>query len=116
MQKAYKKLLVWQKADALAYQIYLLTKNFPKEETYGMRSQIRRSALSVPTNIVESCGRQNKKETKQFLNIALGSLAETEYLLDFCLRLGYFSSEDYSNLELLRGHAGALLWKFYHSF
>ena len=61
MEKGYKKLLVWQKADELAYQIYLSTKEFPKEEIYGISAQIRRSALSVPTNIVEGCGRQGKK-------------------------------------------------------
>ena len=60
----YKKLLVWQKADELAYQIYLETKLFPKEETYGIIFQLRRAALSVPINIVEGSSRQGKKELK----------------------------------------------------
>lgn len=113
--KAYKKLIVWQKADELAFQLYSETKLFPKEEMYGVCSQIRRAALSVPTNIVESNGRQNRKERKQFFNIALGSLAETEYLLDFCLRLGYLRPEKYEALESLRNETGALLWRLYHS-
>ena len=115
MEKGYKKLIVWQKADEMAYQIYLATKAFPREEIYGVTSQIRRSALSVPTNIVEGYGRQNKGELRQFSNIALGSLAETEYLLDFAYRLGHFSEEVHRKLQSLRQEVGNLLWKFYKS-
>lgn len=75
MEKGYKKLLIWQKADELAYQTYLATKTFPKDELYGLTSQLRRAASSIPINIVEGVGRQNKNEFKQFINIALGSLA-----------------------------------------
>lgn len=114
-ERGYKKLIVWQKADELAYQVYASTKNFPEREIYGITSQLRRAALSVPTNIVEGCGRQGKKELKQFANIALGSLAETEYLLDFSLRLGYFTQGEYKKLQDLRQEVGNLLWKFYTS-
>jgi len=116
MEKGYKKLIVWQKADELAYLVYLETKSFPKEEAYGLTSQLRRAAISIPTNIVEGNGRQGKKEKKQFINIALGSLAETEYLLEFCFRLKYFSEESYNKLENIRKEVGALLWNFYKSF
>ena len=102
MKKGYKKLIVWQKADKLAYAVYLETKKFPKDEIYGITSQIRRAAISIPTNIVEGTGRQSRKELKQFINISLGSLAETEYLLEFCFRLGYFTKEIYEKLESLR--------------
>ena len=115
MEKGYRKLIVWQKADELAYQVYMETKKFPKNETYGITSQLRRAVFSVPTNIVEGAGRQGKKELKQFVNIALGSMAETEYLLDFCLRLGYFDYKSYVGLEKLRKDVGALLWKFHQS-
>ncbi len=115
MEKGYKKLIVWQKADELAYQTYLETKKFPKDEIYGITSQLRRAALSVPVNIVEGTGRQGKKELKQFANIALGSLAETEYLLEFCLRLKYLNNESYKKLENLRKNVGGLLWNFYKS-
>ena len=104
--KGYKKLKVWQKADELALAIYIESKKFPKEEIYGITSQLRRAALSVPTNIVEGSGRQNKKEFRQFVNIALGSLAETEYLLEFCFKLDYLGEESYSNLEELRKEIG----------
>jgi len=115
MEKGYKKLMVWQKANKLAYQIYLETKNFPKSEMYGMTSQLRRAAVSIPTNIVEGTGRQGKKELKQFINISLGSLAETEYLLEFCFQLKYLNKESYEKLERLRNETGGLLWKFYQS-
>jgi len=109
----YKKLFVWQKADELAYQIYLETKSFPKEEVYGITSQLRRAALSIPTNLVEGTGRQGKKELKQFTNIALGSLAETQYLLDFSLRFKYLTRIKYEKLQELREETGKLLWSFY---
>lgn len=114
-EKGYKKLIVWQKADVLAYKIYLATKTFPKDELYGLTSQLRRAALSIPTNLVEGSGRQGKAELKQFANIALGSLAETEYLLNFSLRLKYIKETDYELLEDLCNEVGRLLWKFYKS-
>jgi len=61
-------------------------------------------------------GRQNRKEARQFINIAMGSLRETEYLLEFCLKLDYLSSNDYEHLEGIRDNAGALLWGLYNSF
>ena len=114
-EKGYKKLLVWHKADELAFQIYLATKSFPKDEIYGITSQLRRAALSVPLNLVEGCGRQGKKELKHFTNIALGSLSETEYLLDFSLRLGHLDQNSYENLCKHRQETGNLLWKFYNA-
>lgn len=111
----YKKLVVWQKADEFAYQSYMATKNFPKEEIYGITSQLRRAVLSISVNIVEGYGRQGKKELKHFLNIALGSLAETEYLLNFSLRLNYLTAEKHKKLQDLRTETGKLLWKFYKS-
>jgi four helix bundle protein len=110
MDSGYKKLTAWQKADDLAYQTYIETKNFPKEEIYGLTSQLRRAVVSIPTNIAEGCGRQNKNEFRHFLNIALGSMFETEYLLGFCFRLNYLTEESYQKLENQRKQIGALLW------
>ena len=115
-EKGYKKLIVWQKANDLAYKIYLVTKTFPIEEKYGITSQLRRAALSVPTNLVEGSGRQGKAESRQFANIALGSLLETEYLLDFTLKLKYLKGKEHKPLQDLRAEVGRLLWKFYKSF
>lgn len=111
----YRKLFVWQKSDELAKAVYLKTKNFPKEELYGITSQLRRAALSVPTNIVEGYARKGKKEFKQFLSIALGSLAETEYLLSFCFDLNFLDRDGYEELEVFRRETGCLLWKFFNS-
>jgi four helix bundle protein len=110
----YKELIVFQKADELAFQIYKITDLFPKEELYGLTSQIRRSALSVPTNIVEGHARRSKKEFKQFVNISLGSLAETRYLYDFSKRLGYHK-KDNSEIACLIEEVGRILWSFYQS-
>ena len=111
----YKKLTVWRKADDLAFQVYAETRSFPREEMYGITSQLRRAALSIPTNIVEGCGRQGKKELKHFANIALGSLAEARYLLDFSARLEYLKAEQYKKLTSLGEEVGRLLWGFYQS-
>ena len=108
-------MIVWQKADEFAYQVYLTTKQFPKDELFGITSQIRRAAVSISTNIVEGSGRQNRNELRQFLNIALGSMAEAEYLLEFSLRLQYLSQSNYLKLESLRKEVGALLWRFHQS-
>jgi four helix bundle protein len=81
---------------------------------FGLTSQMSRSALSIPTNIVEGYARKSKKELSHFMNIALGSLAETEYLVDFSKRLGYSKSNDLQ-MENLLEEVGKLLWGFYRS-
>lgn len=114
-RKGYEKLIVWQKADELAYQVYLETRRFPKEELYGITSQVRRASISIPTNIAEGTGRQGRNELRQFVNISLGSMAEVSYLLGFCRRLGYLNESRYNLLEGLRVEVWALLWRFYQS-
>jgi len=111
----YRKLTVWKMADEMAYEVYVITRKFPKEEIYGLTSQLRRAALSVPTNIVEGYGRQSKKELKQYVNIALGSLAETRYLIYFSSRLHYLQTEQCTLLNDLADQVGRLLWSFYKS-
>lgn len=111
----YKNLVVWQKADDLAFQVYRVTRDFPREELYGMVSQIRRAVLSVPTNIAEGTARCSKAETRQFMNIALGSLSEVGYLLHFAKRLGLLNETDYAQLVGRREEVGSLLWKFHKS-
>lgn len=110
----YKDLIVFQKADELAFQIYKVTEKFPKTEMFGLTSQLRRAALSVPTNIVEGYTRRSKKELLQFINIAYGSYAETEYLFSFSKKLGYFKT-DISHIENLFSEVGKLLWSFSRS-
>lgn len=81
----YKNLEAWKKSMQLVKEVYTLTANFPKEEAYGLTSQARRAAVSVPANIAEGCGRQFKKDTRQFLYVARGSLYELETLLDIAI-------------------------------
>ena len=110
----YRDLIVFRKSDELAFQIYRATEKFPRSEMFGLTSQIRRAALSIPTNIAEGYARKSKKELMQFISIALGSHAETEYLFDFSKRLGYFKT-DISQIENLLAEVGKLLWSFHRS-
>ncbi len=92
--------MFWQLSHSLTLEVYKITSDFPKEEVYGLTSQIRRAALSIPTNISEGCGRNSDKEFNQFLNMALGSANETEYLFILSKDLNYISKEKFEILEI----------------
>ena len=109
----WKSLEVWQIADALAFSVYQATKNFPREEIFGLTSQLRRAALSIPTNLVEGYSRRGDKELHYFVNVSLGSLAEAKYLLHFAYRLGYLEEKSHSSLEKDCKLLGKKLWRFY---
>lgn len=96
--KTHKDLLVWKKSIDLVEQIYTFTKQFPKEELYGITNQMRRCAVSIPANIAEGSGRKNKAEFIQFLHIALGSASELETHLIISQRLGFLSSNSYDEI------------------
>jgi len=89
----YKDLEVWKKSMNLCESVYQLTEQFPKEERYGLTSQMRRSAVSVPSNIAEGAGRNSPKEFNQFLGISLGSLFELETQLELSARLKLSKTE-----------------------
>ena len=97
----FRKLLIWEKSHKLTLSIYNLTHSFPKEEMYGLTSQIRRASSSVPINIAEGCGRGSDADFARFLQIAFGSVSETEYLLLLCFELGYFSENNYMEMTYL---------------
>ena len=100
----------WQRGDDLAVKIYTVTQKFPRYELYGLTSQLRRAAVSVPANIAEGSGRRTKRDYIRFLYNAKGSLTELEYLIHLSHRLGYFTDEEFRQLrEDLRRTAGALL-------
>ena len=109
----WQNLDIWKEADDLAYRVYCTTSRFPKEEIYGITSQLRRAALSVPTNIVEGYSRRGDKELSRFINIALGSLGETKYLIMFSCKLGYLNYSEHQQLWEVAGDLGRKLWKFY---
>ncbi|MFQ6044110.1 MAG: four helix bundle protein [Candidatus Poribacteria bacterium] len=100
----------WQKGDDLVVEIYELTQKFPRHELYGLTSQLRRAAVSVPANIAEGSGRRTIRDYIRFLYQAKGSLTELEYLIHISNRLGYLTDEDFNNLRSnLRQTAGTLL-------
>lgn len=94
----YHNILVWKKAHEFTLQIYLITKKFPKDELFGIVSQMRRASSSVPANIVEGNARRSSKEYAQFLVQARGSLSETQYFLELSKDLQYISVIEYETL------------------
>ena len=109
MGRNFRNIKAWQHADNLAVSVYSKTKSFPREELYGITSQLRRASVSAPTNIAESANREHNKEYLKFLYIARGSIAETEYLLHLPRRLGYLNENEYKQLEDLRKEAAKTL-------
>ena len=91
--KEFRKIKVFEKAHKFVFEIYQVTKNFPKEEIFGITNQIRRASVSIPNNISEGCGRKSKKELFNFLNIAMGSASEVEYLLLLSYDLHYLKDK-----------------------
>jgi four helix bundle protein len=114
-EERWENLEIWKLADDLAYRVYVATRDFPKEEMYGITSQIRRSALSIPTNIVEGYSRKGDKELAHFVNISLGSLAETKYLLHFSKKAGMLPDSQYNEIKAGYEELGKRLWRFYEA-
>jgi four helix bundle protein len=90
----YTKIAAWKLADDLTVAIYERTKSYPREEIYGLTSQLRRASYSVPANIAEGSSRESKKDYLHFLYISRGSLSETQYLIHLSQRLGYLSTQE----------------------
>ena len=91
----FKKIEVWKRSHQLTIGIYKATQHFPKEEIFGLTSQIRRAVSSIPTNIAEGCGRRSNAELANFMNIASGSASEVEYEILLSKEIGYISVEQY---------------------
>jgi four helix bundle protein len=107
--QSYKDLIVYQKSYKLALEIYQTTKNYPKEEIYGLTSQMRRSSVSIPCNIAEGYRRGHRKEYIQFLHMAHGSCGELETLLSLSQDLGLIEKDSFENLYLLQEEVSKLL-------
>ena len=99
-----------KKSDEFAYKVYLVTKTFPKEELFGITSQLRRAALSVILNIIEGYARQNSKVYSQFLRISYGSLKESLYLIDFSHRQGYLTTQHFTELTNMGDEVAKMIW------
>ena len=91
------KLRAFELADEVAILVYRVTQEFPREESYGITSQMRRAAVSVASNIVEGCARESQTENLRFLEIAFGSLRELHYQFGLAVRLGYVNKQDASS-------------------
>jgi four helix bundle protein len=111
--KRYSDLIAWQKAMVLVEEIYKITRSFPKEELYGLTSQVRRAAISIPSNIAEGHCRNGRREFIHHLSIALGSLGELETQVILAQRLGYLS--DSAPILEMASEAGRLLVGLMHS-
>lgn len=109
MAKSYKDLVVWQKAMDLSIAVYQVTKSFPKEELFGMVSQMRRAAVSIASNIAEGEGRKSKNEFAHFASIAMGSKAELETQVILCERIGLCSDTESQNLLSMLDEIGKML-------
>ena len=105
----YRETTVWNKAMHMVQEVYRLAPRLPREETYGMRSQITRAAVSVPANVAEGWTRESTREKLQFLAIAQGSLSEAETLLTLCERLGWFPERETSRLRDLIDEVSRML-------
>jgi four helix bundle protein len=97
----FREIKAWQKSHQLTLKLYALTKSFPKDEIYGLTSQIRRATVSIGCNIAEGCGRSSDAELGRFLTIAAGSAAELEYQLLLSRDLGFLSQEEYARVAAL---------------
>jgi len=112
--KDFRRLKVWDKAHQLTLAIYKVTKRFPKEEMYGLASQMRRSSASIATNIAEGCGRNSDADFCRFLVVASGSGSELEYQLLLCRDLGYLNEKEYEALLVQLTEVKKMLNGFVH--
>ena len=94
----FHNLLIWQRSHQLTLDVYKVSQSFPKEELFGLTSQIRRAISSIPTNIAEGCGRNSNKDIAHFLQIAIGSASEVEYELLLAHDLQYINKDEYERL------------------
>jgi len=110
--KDFKELKVWEKSHLLTLKIYEVTSGFPKEEQYGLTSQIRRASTSIGLNIAEGCGRGSNADFKRFLYIALGSSCEVEYCLQLALDLHFISNDLHDEFDDQINEVKRMLYSF----
>jgi four helix bundle protein len=108
--KSYRDLVAWQKSMDLADAIYRATKSWPRDELYGLTNQVRRAAVSVPSNLAEGQGRASPREFMQHISIARGSLAEAETQLLLAQRFGYVTTDEANHLLAAAAEVGRLLY------
>ena len=107
--KSYKELIVWQKTIQLVKQIFILTEKFPKSEVYGLTSQMRRAAVSIPSNIAEGYGRRSSKEYSHFYSISYGSALELETQIIIAKELEFANKKDFVTIDELLEEVSRML-------
>lgn len=112
MGRDHRKLIIYQLAKELALIVYRETKNFPREEMFGLTSQMRRAAVSITANIVEGSVKDSKKDFLRFLSIARGSAAELEYYIELSKNLTYIDEKSYGLMVLYHKKAAGALFQF----
>ncbi len=110
--KDYRKLIVWERSHKLVLSIYSATRTFPKDELFGLTSQMRRAAASIPANIAEGCGRDTDPELKRFVDISHGSASELAYFVFLAHEPGYIDSPVFTQLEDETGQVKRMLGAF----
>ncbi|WP_456377279.1 four helix bundle protein [Lutibacter sp.] len=113
--KTYKDLLIWQKGIQIVKEVYLVCKSFPKDELYGLTSQVKRSSVSIPSNIAEGWGRKYTKSYKLFLNYSRGSLLELETQMIIAKELDFISTENFNRIQGLITEESKMLNAFIKS-
>ena len=111
----HERLRAWDLCHQLALRIYRASERWPVQERYGLTSQVRRSAASAPTNLAEGAAKHGSREFRRYVDIALGSLAETSYLLTLARDVGILSSSEWQSLDELRRKAGGMTWRLARS-
>ena len=106
----YKNIKAYKLAEELVMNIYSITNKFPKEEMYGLTSQMRRAAISVPANISEGASRNHKRDYLQFLYVSRGSMAELECLMDIANRLGFLPNKEHEQISNKRSEVAKTLY------
>ena len=111
MTSPFETLRVWQAAQDLALDVYRVTRGFPTDERFGVTSQLRRAAVSIPANVAEGNARASRREYVQACHIARGSIAEIRTLLDLSVRLGYLTADDYQRISIGYKAVGGMLYR-----
>jgi four helix bundle protein len=112
---SYERLKAWQLAYQFALAIYEVTESFPRDERFGLTSQLRRAGFSVAANIAEGAAKRGRREFRRFLDIALGSITEVEVALRIARDRQYLTRDKWAEVESRRNHSGIVLWKLYRA-
>lgn len=110
MGSSYRNLIAWQRAVELSVVVYRLTSDFPREEIYGLTSQMRRAAVSIASNIAEGYGRGSRREYRQFLRIAYGSVLELQTQLEIANKLGFGETGTMEGTRAMSEEVGKIIW------